>query len=234
MGLVLLLGQLPLARSYQVQKGFSCSPFCTRKYLPCLVVPVNRLIKARPLANIPIRHSLWERRRHTALHHVWKKGWVVARVPREQGCFSLWYFGIFFCFCKGMAWHGCWSGWHWYGRQRKFYQETMKPHSRWHWEGRWMATCTYGRMINRAWRFKPKGSGCTRRKAPLTVWRTTTECTAACGRFKHLGNSGQKYSHRFSKWCPPISDIAAQLSLWILPSDWQVKSQFCHLLIVWP
>ena len=61
-GLVLLLGQLPLARSYQVQKGFSCSPFCTRKYLPCLVVPVNRLIKARPLANIAIRHSLWERR----------------------------------------------------------------------------------------------------------------------------------------------------------------------------
>lgn len=38
-GSALLLGQLPLARSYQVQKGFSRSPFCTRKYFPCLVIP---------------------------------------------------------------------------------------------------------------------------------------------------------------------------------------------------
>lgn len=85
--------------------------------------------------------------------------------------------------------------------QRKFYQETMKPHSRWRGEGRWMATCTYRGMTNWAWRFKPKGSGCTCRKAPLNVWHPTTELTATCGCFKHLRNSD---SHRFSKWCPPM------------------------------
>ena len=77
----------------------------------------------------------------------------------------------------------------------------MKPHSRWRGEGRWMATCTYRGTTNWAWRFKPKGSGCTCRKAPLNVWHPTTELTATCGCFKHLRNSD---SHRFSKWCPPM------------------------------
>ena len=146
--------------------------------------------------------------------------------------FSAVFWEMFFYFCKGMAWHGCWSGWRRYGRQRKFYQETVKPNSRWRGEGRWTATCTY-RTTTWAWRFKPKGSGCPCRKAPLNMWHTTTERAPTCGHFKHLANSGQKYIHRFSKWCPPVSDIAAQVSLGTLPSDWQVKSQFCHLLIVW-
>ena len=189
-GSVLLLGQLPLDKSYQVWKGFSLS-FRTRKYLPFLIVPnCQRADEGKHSYKM---QSLGKKRTNSYPSCLEERS-RCSLYTQIAGLFFLQCFWICFRFffflkeCQGMAEVDDID----MARQRQFYQETTKPNSRWCGEGNWMAMCTYSRMSNWAWRLNPKGSGCTCRKAPLKVLCTTPECTATGGLFKHLGNSGQK------------------------------------------
>lgn len=122
-GSALLLGQLPLDRSYRVRKGFSFPVLESTSHFSLCFLMGKGLMKSRSLSNIHTRCYFWWRREQTAIHHVWKKDRVVALLLRKQSFLFLLCFWISFMilFLK-MSRHGCWNElhtWHQYLRQKK-------------------------------------------------------------------------------------------------------------------
>lgn len=129
-----------------------------------------------------------------------------------------------------MACHGCWSGWHWYGKENS----TKKP-----WSPTPDGVGKAGEWLRVPIEERPTGhGGSSPRALGAHAERHLSTCDIPPQNSLPLVDALNTLETQIATdslsdahlW----SDIAAQLSLWTLPSDWQIKSQACHLLIVWP
>lgn len=212
MGSALLLGQLPLDRSYQVLKRFSFPVLESTFHLSLCFLMGKGLIESRSLSNIHTRCYFWWRRQQKAIHHVWKKDLVVALILRKQSFLFLQCFWIFFMilFLK-MSWHSCWNGlnrWYQYLRQKNTPKKQWTPMP----DGVGKATgCLCITTAEGPTRHMDRNCVfCTTTYLP--VWGTT-KCITISGTFKdHPGNSRQK-SHPWHVYVMPRGNVAAQLSL---------------------